>query len=729
MRPEGTRAPAARTPAARLRSTLMLVAMLATPCAYSDSLHPVSRAQTSTAEGVAALLEPLVFTGPSADAAALLRSRLVSEESRILTLIAVGGERSDLSRALLADLRDAVSRSIRPMQPVVSERGTAAAVVVMGGWVRMTARSSRMIEASTSSVTDIERCLAALRATRAANWTAPQGDPVRRRFVEKLDGAMRDALYGLPMNPPAAIEAGDMPAAERIVRDACRAAAEFLAGEEKRIEGRAPDDPWLRVAFMDGFGQRVEGVLDEFARDVNHGLAELLGDARSRSVEAAAAQAAMELDQFMAGDLSDVQGALAAADSLVAHDGFAELEGDRNADGTLFRQDIEAAQRTAGDAASLGLQMLAEILSAAAIALDRAQDSGDSLHRAEWVWTRDGDVSAVVRGVVGRVRGSCIVAFGFVRMKAPFEDLLPGPTDRLSGALIRWDPAKDASPESLKISWPDEGGKDTANGWDGGGCNAATPRARLKGKLNWISESEELRVAMASVLDRAWRGATSVTPAIFTPTLVFDSGRGTRFTAAVDIRIPNRTIRRAGDARGAVRLESEEGGEQSTRDRCVEIKVERETADFKAAELPDAGVHALVCTLEPDLEVIRLIGRSEARVTQGDELLAAARSRWSEGDKLAAFLLEDAAMVIDGQASVSEGSGWPELCSRIGLGIEHPFRLRLDEWRAKFSGTGVAFAHTFRWMHSVPSEWFAGPRGIASKSGESTATSESGVGR
>ena len=56
MRPEGTRAPAARTPAARLRSTLMLVAMLATPCAYSDSLHPVSRAQTSTAEGVAALL-------------------------------------------------------------------------------------------------------------------------------------------------------------------------------------------------------------------------------------------------------------------------------------------------------------------------------------------------------------------------------------------------------------------------------------------------------------------------------------------------------------------------------------------------------------------------------------------------------------------------------------------------------------------------------------------------
>jgi hypothetical protein len=229
----------------------------------------------------------------------------------------------------------------------------------------------------------------------------------------------------------------------------------------------------------------------------------------------------------------------------------------------------------------------------------------------------------------------------------------------------------------------------------------------MKGKLGWVHASEELRGAIATVLNRAAGDATEITPVSFTPNVEFDSGRVGQFTTEVVMRLPDRLVRITSDDSSHPRVESE-GNSGFVQPRQVELRLADAAPGVPAPESARASVDEFIWGLDPDLSALRLIGRCEVGNIDRNALFGAAAKCWERGDKFRGFLLEDAAMARGVKEKNSTDAEWIRLCERIGVPFQHPFRVRLDEWRSAFAGQSVPFTSTFRWMRLIPSEWFPG---------------------
>lgn len=718
-----------------------------------------AHAQSSDGDTLAGRIAPLVFTGEDAADAARVRTRLIAEEAWLESLAAGAGDASPLAKRLLASIRAEAARIVRPISDELSPTATRTAADLFVGWIAEISRAGRLLEASVSTGPEVDASVAELVAELGRNWPVPDGDALRAHFHGRAEAAITTALFGLPVNAPAAIPRGSLHSARAVVREACDDARRFLRDEERRIAGREPADPVARESFLDGFASRVRAELDRIAGSIGRSLTEMLVDARSDALLAAAARAGMPLDAYLEGDLGDLEPLRQAARTRPLPRGMSELSGFRSADGAVHMADILNAREISSGASGLGLQMLAEILATAGAALGKSD--ADGLRPAMWTWSIDERMVARVEGVVGRSGGELLLAFGFVRLEEAIWTLLPGPTDRFAGAVLRWRDAGEGDPGALAIAWPDERSADgvesdraassanevssaalrhdagagtetdganaaaaerpaegLVNGWDGGGSTIAVGAPRFAGRVAWVARSAKLHGAMGAVLGEAMRGGGTIAPRRMRIELAFRTGNpgNDEFKTIVPIDFPVRSIEGVacvGTAGGMLRAEARSLGVDLAPERVVALELGAPVgADGSVAVA--AGVDRgpgvtdeAVRALSDDLTTLRLVGRSECGEAGRSELEARAATRRAEGDPLAAFVLEDEALArlrADGAMRMSD---WSAFVAHLDRPSERALREALEAWRARSPDSPHTFTRLLRWSAAIPAEWHA----------------------
>jgi hypothetical protein len=752
------------TPFTRLRALrgTLLCALLCTPM-----VPATAHARSSTGDTIAGRIAPLVFSGEDAADAERVRTRLIAEEAWLESLAEGAGDASPLATRLLASIRAEAARIVRPISDELSPTATRTAVDLFVGWIAEISRAGRLLEASVSTGPEVDASVAELVAELGRAWPVPEGDALRAHFHGRAEAAITTAIFGLPVNAPAAIPRGSLHSARSVVRDACDDARRFLRDEERRIAGREPADPVARESFLDGFASKVRADLDRIAGSIGRSLAGMLAGARNDALLAAAARAGVPLDAYLEGDLGDLEPLRQAARMRPLPRGMSELSGFRSADGAIHMADILNARDISSGANGLGLQMLAEILATAGAALGESDAGG--LRPALWSWSIDGRLVARVEGVVGRSGGDFLLAFGFVRLEEAIWTLLPGPTDRFAGAVLRWRDAGGDDPGALTIAWPDQRSADgaepdrsgsranevsaaemrqgagvrvstsvptsiptnaqadvppeqpnegLANGWDGGGSTIAVSEPRFAGRVAWVTRSAKLHGAMGAVFGEAMRGGETIAPRRMRIEIGFKTGipGNDEFQTAVPIDFPMRPIERVscvGSAGGALRAEARSQGVDLAPERVVTLAlgapvgVDRSVAVATEGDRGPRVTDDAVRALSDDLTTLRLVGRSECGEAGRAELEALAATRRAEGDPLAAFVLEDEALAKLRSEGAMRMSDWDAFLARFDRPSERALRESLEAWRARRTDSPHTFTRLLRWSAAIPADWHA----------------------
>lgn len=514
-------------------------------------------------------------------------------------------------------------------------------------------------------------------------------------------------IVGIPGSPPWAAS-DDSSALKKLVEDACVDVERI--GAQPRQQG---------MDSQQDFSARFQLFNESMAR-FREGLVALRGERWHGGIPQVVADPLAWKSVSRGYPDSMEQVMLAARESFRnGVNGMRELSG-AEIPGLPPREALEWAARSADaqirrSAALLGAMIAGSAHAAKRLAVGESQD-------VDFVWSASAAAIMACRGSIARGKDGCAMVFGpltSVSYEAA-DEANPKPfgplaVDVLAGAIISWSlegtqPAIDAPVTA----------KDSARFWDGGGRWGWMGGA-FDPSPSWITDRERMAPIIAASAKAGLGELGSRIAAVRANfRLHYDFSRSGYQKigafdrdAAVELFVDPRValIEPTVDALASlaigdgIRLDVVPRGERT---RCGETKSARD-----------------ICASAPDRIAMRRIVEIDADTVDAAAIAAQSAEALRAGDRLYAFLLDEAAYRAScrAQDEPAKGRVLERLCRQLGLPFDHPFRVFVDKRLGAASPPGYeGVTRAESWLRLVPVE-LRHPRLQAGKIGNTQETS------